>query len=64
LAYGLEEVALVWKAMTTMSQGQEFVELALKENATIRAFCRGFDITLRTGYKWIKRYPEEGEKGV
>ena len=53
-----------WKASTTMSQRQEFVELALKENANIRALCREFRITPRTGYKWIKRYQEQGEVGL
>jgi transposase InsO family protein len=53
-----------WKAITTMSQRQEFIELALKENANMRAVCREFGITARTGYKWIKRYQEEGELGL
>jgi len=53
-----------WKAKTTMSQRQEFVELALKENANVRALCREFDITPRTGCKWIKRYREEGNHGL
>ena len=47
-----------------MSQRQEFVELALQENANIRALCREFGITPRTGYKWIKRYQEEGNNGL
>ena len=47
-----------------MSQRQEFVELALKENANIRALCREFGITPRTGYKWMKRYQEQGEAGL
>jgi len=47
-----------------MSQRVEFVELALKENANIRALCREFGITPRTGYKWIKRYQEQGEVGL
>ena len=53
-----------WKENTTMSQRQEFVELALKENANVRALCREFGITPRTGYKWIKRYQEQGEAGL
>ncbi|MCI0555863.1 MAG: IS481 family transposase [Anaerolineae bacterium] len=53
-----------WKASTRMSQRQEFVELARQENANIRALCREFGITPRTGYKWIKRYQEEGEHGL
>jgi transposase-like protein len=47
-----------------MSQRLEFVKLALKENANRRALCREFGITARTGYKWIKRYQEQGEVGL
>lgn len=53
-----------WKASTTMSQRLEFVKLALKESANRRALCREFGITPRTGYKWIKRYQEQGEVGL
>lgn len=53
-----------WKAMTPMSQRQEFVELALKENANIRALCREYRVTPRTGYKWIKRFQELGVVGL
>lgn len=47
-----------------MSQREEFVQEALKENANIRALCREYGITPRTGYKWIKRYKEQGEIGL
>ena len=50
-----------WKENTTMSQRQEFVQEALKESANIRALCREYGITPRTGYKWIKRYQEQGK---
>ncbi len=53
-----------WKASTAMSQRVEFVELALKEGANIRALCRQFGITPRTGYKWLHRYREEGSAGL
>lgn len=53
-----------WKASTAMSQRQEFVELALKEGANIRALCRQFGITPRTGYKWLHRYWEDGSAGL
>lgn len=53
-----------WKASTAMSQRQEFVELALKEGANIRALCRQFGITPRTGYKWLHRYWEDGPAGL
>ncbi len=53
-----------WKEQTTMSQRQEFVKEALKENTNIRTLCREYEITPRTGYKWIKRYQEHGETGL
>jgi transposase InsO family protein len=53
-----------WKASTAMSQRQEFVELALDERANVRALCREFGITPRTGYKWLKRYREQGGSGL
>ena len=53
-----------WKEQTTMSQRQEFVQAAMKENANIRGLCREYGITPRTGYKWIKRYQEHGESGL
>ncbi len=53
-----------WKENTTMSQRQEFVQEALKENTNIRALCREYGITPRTGYKWIERYREQGEAGL
>lgn len=53
-----------WKEQTTMSQRQEFVQEALREHANIRALCREYKITPRTGYKWIKRYQELGEAGL
>lgn len=53
-----------WKESSAMSQRVEFVEEALKENANIRALCREYGIRPRTGYKWIKRYKEQGETGL
>jgi transposase InsO family protein len=53
-----------WKASTAMSQREEFVERALKEDANVRALCREFGITPRTGYKWLRRYQAEGPAGL
>lgn len=53
-----------WKEQTTMSQRQAFVQEALKENANIRALCREYGITPRTGYKWIRRYEQQGAAGL
>jgi transposase InsO family protein len=53
-----------WEEVTLMSQRSDFVEEALKENANVRALCRGHGITPRTGYKWLKRYRLQGEEGL
>jgi transposase InsO family protein len=53
-----------WKQVTIMSQRKEFVTLALKEDANLTELCKGFEISRKTGYKWIKRFLEEREKGL
>jgi transposase InsO family protein len=47
-----------------MSARKEFVLLAMQENANVRALCRQFGISPKTGYKLINRYAEEGEAGL
>ena len=53
-----------WEEVTVMAQRMEFIEQALREHANVRALCREFGITPRTGYKWLKRYREHGETGL
>lgn len=49
-----------WQARDLMSTKQEFVELALKEDANRRALCRRFGITPKAGYALLKRFSAEG----
>ena len=53
-----------WKAVTIMSQRFEFVMLALQEGINFSDLCRRFDISRKTGYKFLNRYIEEGFKGL
>jgi transposase InsO family protein len=53
-----------WKQVTLMSQRKEFVTLALHEGANLTELCNGFEISRKTGYKWIKRFLEEGDTGL
>lgn len=53
-----------WEEVTVMAQRMEFIEQALREQGNVRALCREFGITPRTGYKWLKRYRELGESGL
>lgn len=47
-----------------MSQRAEFCILATKSDSNISELCRRFNITRRTGYKWISRYLEDGLSGM
>ncbi len=53
-----------WEEGTVMAQRAEFIELARREGANMRALCREFGITPRTGYKWLRRFRDEGEAGL
>lgn len=47
-----------------MSTRLEFVLLARAPSANIRGLCDSFNISPKTGYKWLKRYEAEGEVGL
>lgn len=47
-----------------MSQRLEFCILASKPESNLSDLCRRFNITRRTGYKWLKRFLEEGMLGL
>lgn len=47
-----------WQEKDTMSLRREFVELARQDGANIRALCRQFGISPKSGYKWLQRYTE------
>jgi len=53
-----------WQERTKMSLKLEFVTLADREEANMSALCRRFDISRPTGYKWLRRYREEGAAGL
>lgn len=44
-----------WQEVSTVSLRREFVALASREGAHMRALCRRFGISPTTGYKWLAR---------
>src|SRR3954469_11971161 len=42
-----------WNTAPAMSQRHEFVLLASQAGANVRALCRRFRISAKTGYKWL-----------
>ncbi|XWJ88948.1 IS481 family transposase [Phytobacter ursingii] len=53
-----------WDARDTMSLRSEFVLFASQDGANLRALCRHFNISPSTGYKWLRRWTEEGAAGL
>ena len=47
---------MVWMEKSLVSQRQEFVLMASQDGANVRALCRQFGISPKTGYKWINRH--------
>lgn len=53
-----------WQEASTMSLREEFVMLAIQEGTDMRELCRRFEISPKTGYKWLARYKCEGWAGL
>ncbi len=53
-----------WQEVSTVSLRQEFVQLARAPGANVRALCRRFKISPKTGYKWIARAQRDGPDGL
>lgn len=53
-----------WQEVSTVSLRHEFVTLASREDAPIRALCRRFGISPETGYTWLRRYQAAGPDGL
>ena len=47
-----------------MEQKMEFVNMALNSELSMNELCDRFGISRPTGYKWLKRYREEGLDGL
>ena len=53
-----------WLQVTLMSQRKEFIKLAMVDGANLARLCQGFNISRKTGYKWLARFLGEGEAGL
>ena len=50
---------------TVMEQKVEFILLADKSNGfKFSDFCKRFNISRKTGYKWLNRYKDKGILGL
>ena len=53
-----------WNPRDTVNLRLEFVQLALHEGTNHRELCRRFGISPKTGYKWLRRYEQDGLAGL
>lgn len=54
-----------WKnQQTKMELKQEFVQIANQPNTNMSQLCRRYDISRKTGYKWLARYQSGGLEGL
>lgn len=53
-----------WKEQTPMSQKEAFIWQAIQPQRNMVKLCQEFGISRKTGYKWLKRYEQEGEEGL
>lgn len=53
-----------WHEVTTLTLRHEFVVLAQREGCNFSSLCQRFDISRKTGYKWLKRYKQAGDSGL
>ncbi len=53
-----------WKETCTMTEREAFIEAWLSRAFPVRELCRRFNISPKTGYKWINRFKAEGMTGL
>ena len=53
-----------WQECSSMSLRFEFVQLAQQPNTNFSELCRRFNISCKSGYKWLKRFQQDGATGL
>jgi transposase InsO family protein len=53
-----------WKEELPMDQKTQFVSEYLRDSLSFTELCQRYDISRKTGYKWINRYEDEGPPGL
>ncbi len=53
-----------WKEVKLMSLRMEFISLAMANGRNMAELCHRFEISRKTGYKWLNRYRAKGEAGL
>lgn len=55
---------MTWKETEAVEERMKFIVDYCREEDSLSALCEAYGISRPTGYKWIKRYEEEGPSGL
>ena len=53
-----------WKEVDKMTEKENFINEMLKSEKPFKHLCQEYGISEKTGYKWKKRFYEEGKTGL
>ena len=53
-----------WKETCTMQEKRLFIQAWLNRDLKFTSLCERFDISTKTGYKWVNRFCEQGWQGL
>jgi putative transposase len=51
-----KEVSLPWKDVSPVQQRKAFIDEYLKQEQSVSALCRRFEVSRKTAYKWLDRF--------
>ncbi len=55
---------MAWKETNVMSERKRFIEQVVHPGRNFSQLCKEYGISRKTGYKWLRRYQEEGVLGL
>lgn len=53
-----------WREMSAVDARNAFIDAYLRREVTMTALCAEFGISRDKGYKWVRRYDQEGRAGL
>ena len=53
-----------WNQVTPMDEKMQFIADVLRETLSIKELCQRYNISRKTGYKWLRRYQADGPAGL
>jgi transposase InsO family protein len=53
-----------WKESSAVEQRRAFIAAVVGGTDSLAELCRRYEISRQTGYKWLKRFEEDGEGGL